>query len=251
MLIRWLNRPAVITHRPRGTDASGSLACGRNAAASALSTRESMPRHPPVTPAGLRCGLIVATSNASGFWSGAWPRSSAGTAMRSRTSQRRMANLAGSMLHEDVVAFLRASSRSSIIQATSVALALGIRLGPYEVVAQIGVGGMGEVYRARDSKLNRDVALKVLPEAFAADADRLARFKREAQVLASLNHPHIAAIYGFEDSGSTHALVLELVEGPTLADRIARGPLAVDEALAVAKQIAEALEAAHGQGIIH
>jgi serine/threonine-protein kinase len=110
---------------------------------------------------------------------------------------------------------------------------------------------MGEVYRARDTKLNRDVALKVLPEAFAADNDRLARFKREAQVLASLNHPHIAAIYGFEDSGSTHALVLELVEGPTLADRIAKGPIPLDEALPIAKQIAEALGAAHEQGIIH
>jgi Tol biopolymer transport system component len=127
----------------------------------------------------------------------------------------------------------------------------GTRLGPYEVIAQIGAGGMGEVYRARDPKLNRDVALKVLPEAFASDADRLARFKREAQVLASLNHPHIAAIYGFEDSGSTHALVLELVEGPTLADRIAKGAIPLDEALPIAKQIAEALEAAHEQGIIH
>src|SRR6516162_3917848 len=130
-------------------------------------------------------------------------------------------------------------------------LASGTRLGPYEVIAQIGAGGMGEVYRARDIKLNRDVALKVLPEAFAADADRLARFKREAQVLASLNHPHIAAIYGFEDSGSTHALVLELVEGPTLADRIAKGAIPLDEALPIAKQIAEALEAAHEQAIIH
>jgi Tol biopolymer transport system component len=110
---------------------------------------------------------------------------------------------------------------------------------------------MGEVYRARDTKLNRDVALKVLPEAFTLDGDRIARFRREAQVLASLNHPNIAAIYGFEDSGSTHALVLELVEGPTLADRIAKGPIALDEALPIAKQIAEALEAAHEQGIIH
>jgi serine/threonine-protein kinase len=110
---------------------------------------------------------------------------------------------------------------------------------------------MGEVYRAHDSKLNRDVALKVLPEAFALDPDRLARFKREAQVLASLNHPHIAAIYGFEDSGSTHALVLELVDGPTLADRITRGPIPFDEALPIATQIADALEAAHEQGIIH
>jgi len=131
------------------------------------------------------------------------------------------------------------------------ALSAGTRLGPYEVLASLGAGGMGEVYRARDTKLNRDVALKILPQTFATDPDRLARFHREAQVLASLNHPHIAAIYGFEDSGDTHALVLELVEGPTLADRIARGPLPVDEALAIAAQIAEALEAAHEQGIIH
>jgi serine/threonine-protein kinase len=121
----------------------------------------------------------------------------------------------------------------------------------YEVVSLLGAGGMGEVYRARDAKLNRDVALKILPEAFALDGDRLARFRREAQVLASLNHPHIAAIYGFEDSGTTHALVLELVDGPTLADRIAKSPLSIDEALPIAKQIAEALEAAHEQGIVH
>src|SRR5215470_4579121 len=110
---------------------------------------------------------------------------------------------------------------------------------------------MGEVYRARDSKLNRNVALKILPDAFTLDGDRVARFRREAQVLASLNHPHIAQIYGFEDSGSTHALVLELIDGPTLADRIAKGPIPLDEALPIAKQIAEALEAAHEQGIIH
>jgi eukaryotic-like serine/threonine-protein kinase len=110
---------------------------------------------------------------------------------------------------------------------------------------------MGEVYRARDAKLNRDVALKVLPEIFSLDLDRLARFKREAQVLASLNHPNIAAIYGFEESSGVQALVLELVEGPTLADRIAQGPIPVDEALPIARQIAEALEAAHEQGIIH
>jgi serine/threonine-protein kinase len=132
-----------------------------------------------------------------------------------------------------------------------VALAFGTRLGPYEIVAPIGAGGMGEVYRSRDTKLNRDVALKILPEAFALDGDRIARFRREAQVLAALNHPHIAQIYGFEDSGSTHALVLELVEGPTLADRIARGPIPLEEALPIATQIAEALEAAHEQGIIH
>src|SRR5215831_234268 len=131
------------------------------------------------------------------------------------------------------------------------ALALGARLGPYEILSAIGAGGMGEVYRAHDTKLNRDVALKILPDAFALDGDRIARFRREAQVLASLNHLNIAAIYGFEDSGSTHALVLELVEGPTLADRIAKGPILLDEALPIAKQIAEALEAAHEQGIIH
>ena len=110
---------------------------------------------------------------------------------------------------------------------------------------------MGEVYRARDTKLNRDVALKVIADALALDQERLARFRREAQVLASLNHPHIGAIYGFEDSGDVHALVLELVEGDTLADRIARGPLPLDEALPIARQIAEALEAAHEHGIIH
>ena len=110
---------------------------------------------------------------------------------------------------------------------------------------------MGEVYRARDTKLNRDVAIKILPEAFAQDAERIARFQREAQVLASLNHPNIAAIYGLEDSDGVRALVMELVEGPTLADRIAAGPIPVDEALTFAKQIAEALEVAHERGIIH
>jgi eukaryotic-like serine/threonine-protein kinase len=127
----------------------------------------------------------------------------------------------------------------------------GARIGPYEIVSAIGAGGMGEVYRARDTKLGRDVALKVIPDSFALDPDRLARFKREAQVLASLNHPHIAAIYGFEDSGETHALVLELVEGETLADRIAHGPISIDEAFPIARQICEALEAAHEHGIIH
>jgi serine/threonine protein kinase len=132
-----------------------------------------------------------------------------------------------------------------------VALAPGTRLGPYEITGQIGAGGMGEVYRARDATLNRDVALKVLPELFAHDPDRLARFRREAQVLASLNHPRIAAIYGFEESSGVQALVLELVEGPTLADRLAQGPIPLDEALPIARQIAEALEAAHAQGIVH
>src|SRR4029453_16560949 len=110
---------------------------------------------------------------------------------------------------------------------------------------------MGKVYRARDTKLNRDVALKVLPDAFAADTERLARFKREAQLLASLNHPNIAQIHGFEDSDGVHALVLELVEGPTLADRIAQGPVPPDEALPIARQIADALDAAHEKGIVH
>ena len=130
-------------------------------------------------------------------------------------------------------------------------LSAGTRLGAYEIVSALGAGGMGEVYRARDAKLNRDVALKVLPELFACDPDRLARFKREAQVLASLNHPNIAAIYGFEESKGVQALVLELVEGPTLADRVAQGPIPIDDALPMARQIAEALEAAHEQGIIH
>ena len=131
------------------------------------------------------------------------------------------------------------------------ALSPGTRLGAYEVIAQIGEGGMGEVYRATDTKLKRDVAVKVLPKSLAGDPERLARFQREAEVLASLNHPNIAAIYGLEDSADMKALVMKLVEGPTLADRIAQGAIPVDEALPIAKQIAEALEAAHEQGIIH
>ena len=131
------------------------------------------------------------------------------------------------------------------------ALEVGSRLGHYDVTALIGEGGMGQVYQATDTKLNRQVALKILPEAFATDPDRLARFQREAQVLASLNHPNIAAIHGLEESGDTRALVLELVEGPTLADRLSKGPIPIDEALPIAKQIAEALEAAHEAGVIH
>ena len=127
----------------------------------------------------------------------------------------------------------------------------GTPLGPYEVVAQIGAGGMGEVYRARDPKLERDVAIKVLPEAFAADKERLARFEREAKSLAALNHPNIATIYGFEADGETRFLVMELVEGENLADRIRRGPIPVDEAIELFKQIAAGLEAAHEKGVIH
>jgi Tol biopolymer transport system component len=130
-------------------------------------------------------------------------------------------------------------------------LTVGDRLGSYEVTARLGAGGMGEVYRARDTRLNRDVALKVLPATFAVDPERLARLTREAQLLASLNHPNIASIYGLEDAGDGRALVLELVEGPTLADRIAQGPVPLAEALDIAKQILEALEAAHEHGIIH
>jgi serine/threonine-protein kinase len=145
-------------------------------------------------------------------------------------------------------------------------LSAGARLGPYEIVAPLGAGGMGEVYRARDTTLNRDVAIKVLPDLFASDPDRLARFQREAQVLASLNHPNIAAIYGLEDANGVKALVMELVEGDTLAERLrhvgadlrvgaggghAGPPMHVEEALVIARQIADALEAAHEQGIIH
>ena len=127
----------------------------------------------------------------------------------------------------------------------------GQSLGPYKVATLLGEGGMGQVWQATDTQLNRDVALKILPDAFASDPDRLARFKREAQILASLNHPNIAQIHGIEEAEGTRALVLELVEGPTLADRIAQGPIPIDEALPIAKQIAEALEAAHEQGVIH
>jgi serine/threonine-protein kinase len=131
------------------------------------------------------------------------------------------------------------------------ALEPGTNLGPYSVTAKIGEGGMGEVYRARDTKLDRDVALKVLPQAFTDDPDRLARFEREAKVLASLNHPNVGGIHGLEESDGVRALVLEYIDGPTLADRIAQGPIPIDEALPIAKQIAEALEAAHEASVIH
>ena len=130
-------------------------------------------------------------------------------------------------------------------------LVAGRRLGSYEVQEQIGAGGMGEVYRARDTKLGRDVAIKILPRVFTSDPDRLMRFEREARMLATLNHPHIGAIYGFEDAEGMRALVLELVDGETVANRIARGPLPVKDALTLARQIADALDAAHEKGIVH
>src|SRR5262245_25583602 len=131
------------------------------------------------------------------------------------------------------------------------ALTIGTQLGSHEVTALLGKGGMGEVYRARDLKLKREVAIKILPEEFAQDADRVSRFEREAEVLASLNHPNIAAIHDLAEANGSRYLVRELVEGETLTDRIARGPIPLEEALDIAKQIAEALEAAHDRGIIH
>src|SRR5688572_13662725 len=130
-------------------------------------------------------------------------------------------------------------------------LASGRRIGSYEIVSRLGSGGMGDVYRARDLRLGRDVAIKILPPAFISDADRLLRFEREARILAALNHPHIATIYGIEQVDDIRAIVLELVDGETLADRIARGPLAPNAAIAIARQIAEALDVAHEKGIIH
>ena len=130
-------------------------------------------------------------------------------------------------------------------------LAPGTRIGHYEILSMVGAGGMGEVYRAHDARLGRDVALKLLPRAFATDPERIARFDREARVLATLNHPHVAAIYGVEVTNGLRALALEFVEGETLAERLARGPIEVEDALSIARQIAEALDAAHEQGIVH
>ena len=158
---------------------------------------------------------------------------------------------AASFMEQSPAAGLAAAARSVPVTAGRGFVVPGTRLGRYEMLSVLGAGGMGEVYRARDTRLQRDVAIKVLPDILAADPERLARLTREAQLLAALNHPNIAAIYGFEEAGPVHALTLELVEGPTLADRIAHGPIPLDEALPIARQIAEALEAAHEKGIIH
>src|SRR5215471_16117888 len=131
------------------------------------------------------------------------------------------------------------------------ALTIGTQLGTYEITALLGKGGMGEVYRARDAKLKREVAIKILPEEFSRDSDRVSRFQREAEVLASLNHPNIAGIYDLQEAEGSRFLVLELVDGETLADRIQRGPLPVEEALRITKSICEAVEAAHEKGIVH
>src|SRR5436190_17128851 len=130
-------------------------------------------------------------------------------------------------------------------------LPAGTRFGAYEILSALGAGGMGEVYRARDTKLGRSVAIKILPDTLAADPERIARFEREAKMLAALNHPHIAALYGMEESGGRHFLVMELVEGETLAERLRRGAMPVEEALTIAHQILEALEAAHEKWIVH
>src|SRR5215472_12996497 len=131
------------------------------------------------------------------------------------------------------------------------ALTIGTQLGSHEITALLGKGGMGEVYRARDTKLKRDIAIKILPDEFSRDSDRVNRFQREAEVLASLNHQNIAGIYDIQHAGETQFLVMELVEGETLADRIKRGPVPVEEALQIGKSICEALEAAHEKGIVH
>src|SRR5499425_419457 len=142
---------------------------------------------------------------------------------------------------------------SSVTQIPEISMTIpaATRLGPYEIIAPLGAGGMGEVYRALDTKLGRDVAIKVLPPVFSADPERRARFEREARLLAALSHPNIGTIYGLEEAGTVRGLILEFVDGPTLADRIAAGPLTIGEALDIARQIAEALEAAHERGIVH
>src|SRR4029434_10974098 len=166
-------------------------------------------------------------------------------------------------IRREVLSLLEQPSMPSFLggQAITVAAAMiddvhspqwiGRRLGVYHLQALLGRGGMGEVYRARDTRLGRDVAIKVLPRAFTADPARLARFEREARVLAALNHAHIGTIHGLEESEGVRALILELVEGETLADRLLRGAVAIPDALAMARQVADALEAAHDKGIVH
>jgi serine/threonine protein kinase len=153
-------------------------------------------------------------------------------------------------LRHEVESLLANARDASRVLPGTVSL-VGRQIGGYHVLSLLGAGGMGEVYRARDATLGRDVALKVLPGIFLSDAERLARFEREARLLAALNHPHIGAIYGVEDADGVRALVLELVEGETLADRIQRGPIPVRDALAIGRQIVDALDAAHDRGIIH
>src|SRR5688572_24589685 len=147
----------------------------------------------------------------------------------------------------------RRDQRQPIINSSSMPLQPGTRLGPYEVGSALGAGGMGEVYRAQDTKLHRSVAIKVLPDSFAGDPERMARFEREARILASLNHSHIAHVYGLETLGPSSFIIMELVGGETLAEWIARQPgtPSIDEVIVIARQIAEALEAAHEQGIVH
>src|SRR5262249_14073650 len=151
----------------------------------------------------------------------------------------------------DIPRSAEASRYNNYGHARQMTLAAGTTIGHYELLAPLGAGGMGEVYRARDTKLGREVALKILPEEFAADPDRLARFQREAVPLASLHHSNIAQIHGVEESGGTPALVMELVEGDDLAARLARGPIPLEEAVPIASQIADALDAAHHVGIVH
>src|SRR5262249_53523125 len=143
------------------------------------------------------------------------------------------------------------SLNSQVKYAGMASLTPGTQLASYEILSPLGAGGMGEVYRARDGKLRREVAVKVLPEIFASDPERVARLHREALAVAALNHPNIAAIYGLEESASKKFLVLELVDGETLAERMRRGRLPIEEALNIARQISEALEAAHEKGVVH